>query len=344
MSTPVVRFDDAKPRRIRVTSGTAVSRVSALVGLAAVVVLAFAPSYADAGLLSRLGDMFGLLALAQMWNLLAGYAGLVSIGQQGFFGLGAYALIAFVNNQGLNLYLSVLLAGLVVGLIAIPTSFLAFRLRGAYFAIGTWVIAQVFLEVISNNAALGGGSGVTLRVIGTDLRTRQHVTYWIALAVGVGSVMVVYAMLRSRLGLALQSIRDNEDGARGIGVDVFRNQLLVFLIAALWTGLAGAVYYLSHLRVQPTAAFSVISWTAPIIFIVVIGGLGTVEGPIIGTVVYYVLSRRFENDQTWYFIGLGLAAILVSLYFRRGLWGEVQARTGVHLFPVRRRLRIDDET
>ena len=95
---------------------------------------------------------------------------------------------------------------------------------------------------------------------------------------------------------------------------------------------------------QPTAAFSVISWTAPIIFIVVIGGLGTVEGPIIGTVVYYVLSRRFENDQTWYFIGLGLAAILVSLYFRRGLWGEVQARTGVHLFPVRRRLRIDDET
>jgi branched-chain amino acid transport system permease protein len=114
-------------------------------------------------------------------------------------------------------------------------------------------------------------------------------------------------------------------------------------VAALWTGLAGAVYYLSHLRVQPTAAFSVIAWTAPIIFIVVIGGMGTVEGPIIGTVLYYVLSRRFENDQTWYFIGLGAVAIVVALYFQRGLWGEVQARTGLQLFPVRRRLRIEED-
>ena len=111
----------------------------------------------------------------------------------------------------------------------------------------------------------------------------------------VGSVLLVYGVLRSRLGLALQAIRDNESGARGLGANVYWSRFAVFVLAALWTGFAGAVYYLQNLRVQPTAAFSVLSWTAPIIFIVVIGGLGTIEGPIVGAVVYYVLREHFAD-------------------------------------------------
>ena len=123
--------------------------------------------------------------------------------------------------------------------------------------------------------------------------------------------------------------------------------LAVFMLAALWTGFAGAVYYLQNLRVQPTAAFSVLSWTAPIIFIVVIGGLGTIEGPIVGAVVYYVLRERFADYATWYLIGLGVAAILVALFLRRGIWGTLADRFGWRLFPIQRRLvarRSEDRT
>jgi branched-chain amino acid transport system permease protein len=200
------------------------------------------------------------------------------------------------------------------------------------------VIAEVAQLVVSNNSSVGGGSGVSLSVSGYDISSRQQTTYWIALVLGVGSVLVVYAVLRSRLGLALQAIRDDERGARGLGTDVYRAKFAVYLVAALWTGFAGATYYLANLRVQPTAAFSVAAWTAPIIFIVVIGGLGTIEGPIIGAVVYYVLRDRFADQTTWYFIALGVIAIVVAVRFKRGVWGTIAHRFDLRLFPVQRRL------
>jgi branched-chain amino acid transport system permease protein len=218
---------------LRVQRATLPSRIGLAVGLAVVVALALGPLWALDSVLRTLISVFTLLALAQMWNLLAGYAGLVSIGQQAYVGLGAYALLFFADTVGLPLLVSVLVAGVVGALVALPTALLAFRLRGGYFAIGTWVIAEVYRLVVSNVSQLGGGSGLTLRAASQFDRTaRLFATYELALAVGVGAVALGYLLLRRRLGLALTAIRDHEAGAQRLGVNVFRTKFLVYLVAA----------------------------------------------------------------------------------------------------------------
>ena len=260
------------------------------------------------------------------------------MGQQAFVGLGAYAMVAFINVQGLDLYLSVPLSAVAVAVISVPIAFVAFRLRGSYFAIGTWVIAEVVSLVILQQNSLGAGNGVSIDVKGSDLETRQNVTYWLALVVGAGAVLLAYLILRSRLGLQMQAIRDNEGGAKGLGANIYRTRFIVWVVAAFWTGLAGAVFYLANLRVQPKDSFSVANWVAPIVVIVVIGGIGTIEGPIIGALLYYFLRDYFKEYETWYLIGSGVAAVLAALYMQPGLWGLVKRRFGIDLFPIRRRL------
>ena len=325
-------------RTFRVVRGSAASRMFGVFAIIAVGLLAFMPSWGDASLQRKMVELFTLLAMAQMWNLLAGFAGVVSVGQQAFVGLGAYSMVALVNVHGLNLYWSVPLSALVAGLIAIPLGFVAFRLRGSYFAIGTWVLAEMVSLIVIQQTSLGAGNGVSLKVSGYDLQTRQDVTYWLALVAGVGSVLLAYLILRSRLGLQMQAIRDDEAGARGLGTNVYRTRFIIWTVAAFWTGFSGAVFYLSTLRVQPREAFSVVQWVAPIIFIVVIGGIGTLEGPIIGAVVYYFLRDYFNDHETAYIIGTGVAAILVALWIQPGIWGHLRRRIGADLFPLRRRL------
>jgi branched-chain amino acid transport system permease protein len=322
----------------RVQRATLPSRVGLVGGLAVVAVLALGPLWALDSVLRTLISVFTLLALAQMWNLLAGYAGLVSIGQQAYVGLGAYGLVFLADTVGLPLLAAVLVAGVVGTLVAVPTALLAFRLRGGYFAIGTWVIAEVYRLVIANASQLGGGSGLTLRAASAYDRTaRLYLTYELALAVGTGAVAGSYLLLRRRLGLALTAIRDGEQSAQSLGVHVYRTKFLVYLVAAFGCSLAGAVIYLHLLRVQPEAAFSV-NWTAFMIFIVVIGGVGTIEGPIIGTIVFFVLQETLAGYGAWYLVLLGAVAVLVTVAARRGLWGLVADRTGWSLFPVQRRL------
>jgi len=322
----------------RVRRATLSSRVGAVAGLAALVALALGPVWALDSVLRTLISFLTLLALAQMWNLLAGYAGLVSIGQQAYVGAGAYALLFLADTLKLNVFVSVLLAGVVGAVLAVPTAALAFRLRGGYFAIGTWVIAEVYRLVVSNTSQLGGGSGLTLTAAsGIDRTTRLYATYWLALAVGAGAVALSYVLLRRRLGLALTAIRDSETSAQSLGVDVFRTKFTVYVIAAFGCALTGAVIYLNLLRVQPDAAFSV-NWTAFMIFIVVIGGVGTIEGPIVGAIVFFTLQQTLSRYGAWYLILVGAVAVLVTVVARHGLWGLVADRFGLSFFPVQRRL------
>ncbi len=278
------------------------------------------------------------LVFALMWNLLAGYGGMVSIGQQAFFGFGGYAMLMLSNFAGINPFVAVPVAALCAGLIAVPVSFIAFRLQGGYFAIGTWVIAEVFRLSFANMSMVGGGSGTSLTAFsGISKAVREQTTFWMALAGMVAAVLLVYLFLRSKRGLALMAIRDNEVAAESQGIAVQRTKLAVYVVAGLGAGLAGAMYYLSNLRITPDAAFSV-NWTAFAIFMVVIGGIGRIEGPIVGALIFWVLNKFFSDYGSWYLMGLGLLAIIVTIYFKQGLWGYTQQRWGWALFPTQRRL------
>jgi branched-chain amino acid transport system permease protein len=314
----------------------------AIVSAVILVILVSVPFWAGSDVLRTLVELMYLLALAQMWNLLAGYAGLVSVGQQAWIGLGGYALIVFADDVRISPFLAVIMGGVIAALCAIPAAALLFRLRGGYFAIGTWVVAEVFrLLIASNTTWLRGGSGRSLQAAGQiDPNLRQDLTYWLALAIGLGSIALVYVLMRSRTGLGLTAIRDSESAASSLGINTRRIKWLVYVIAAFGTGVTGGLIYLSLLRVTPDAAFSS-QWTAFMIFIVVIGGIGTIEGPILGTLIFFVLREYLSDFGGWSLILLGLVAVLVMLFAPEGLWGILQKRLNLEIFPVRRRLLHD---
>lgn len=311
------------------------------VGLALVLVAASLPWWGESSWMREFVEIACYFIFAMMWNLMAGYGGMVSIGQQAFFGVGGYAMLALGNFGGVNPFVAIVMGAAVAGLLAIPVSWVAFRLHGGYFAIGTWVIAEVFRLTLANISALGGGSGTTLTALrGIEKATRESVTYWMALACVVASISLVYAFLRSKQGLALLAIRDNEVAARSQGIAVGRMKLAVYGVAAFGAGLAGALYFVGNLRISPDAAFSV-NWTAFAIFMVVIGGMGRIEGPLVGALVFWALNKFFSDYGTWYLLGLGLLAIVVTIYFKQGLWGYAQQRWGWTLFPTSRMLKLD---
>ncbi len=292
----------------------------------------------------RLGVEFAcLLTMAQMWNLLAGYSGLISIGQQAYIGIGGYALFVFANQFGLNPFLSIPLAGVIAALLAIPTSRVLFRLSGGYFAVASWVVAEVFRLFVANDSALGSGAGISLTaMLAFDKATRESITFWTASALLVATIGGMYWLLSSRVGLALRAIRDDPVAAESQGVDVARMKFLVYTVSAFGTGCAGALYFSSALRVSPDAAFGM-AWIPLLFFTVVIGGIGTIEGPILGTLLYFVVRQEFSDYGTWYLIALGLLAIVVVIRFPRGLWGEFSARFAWHVFPIQRSLRDSKE-
>jgi branched-chain amino acid transport system permease protein len=330
------------PAAITVDRTTRASRIGfggAVVVLAALVTL---PLWGDPALMRRLVEFIALLVLGQMWNLLAGYAGLISIGQQAYVGLGGYALIVLADDLGVDPFVSVPLAGVAAALLALPSAALVFRFQGAYFAVGTWAVAEVFRLLVANTGALGRGTGRTLKAVFPLVReTRELITYFLALGLGVAALVGIYAFLRSRFGLALMAVRDNEPAAETLGVDVFRTKLTVYLLAAFGTGATGALIYLNLLRVSPDGAFS-INWTAATIFIVVIGGLGSLEGPLIGAVVFFALREALGDYGSWYMILLGALAVGVMLAYPPGLWGLVADRWDIRFFPVQRRVRLDE--
>jgi branched-chain amino acid transport system permease protein len=328
--------------RARVTRGTRASRAALAVGITLVLIAATLPFWAPAEYASSWMRNFVEIAcyfiFAMMWNLLAGYGGMVSIGQQAFFGLGGYAMLALGNFAGVDAFVAVPLGALATALVAVPVAFVAFRLAGGYFAIGTWVIADVFRLVFANISAVGGGSGTSLTALrGIEKATRETATFWMALACVVAAIALVYLFLRSKRGLALLAIRDNEVAAESQGIDVRGMKLAVYVVAAFGCGLAGALYFLGNLRISPDAAFSV-NWSAFAIFMVVIGGIGRIEGPIVGTLIFWLLAHFFSDYGTWYLLGLGTLAIVTTIFFRQGLWGFAQQRWGWSLFPTRRML------
>ncbi len=334
---------------VRVVFASRSSRVGLALCAVAVVALAAAPFWGGRDDLQLLAEIYAYVALASLWNLLAGYAGLVSVGQQAYVGLGAYLLFAFAILAGLSPLWAIPLAGIIAAGVAIPVAALVFRLRGHYFAIGTWIVAEVFRLIASQLSLLGGGSGTSLPAfvvigIAPTRQLRDFVEYWIALALVVAVLALIILLLRSRYGLALKAIRDSELAARCNGIDVTRTKVLVYIVTACGTAMVGALIFLQKLRISPDAAFSVNDWTAFVIFITVIGGIGRIEGPIVGTVVFFLLRQTLADLGTLYLMMLGMVAILVMLTAPKGLWGLIVERFGWQVFPLERRVIFEERS
>ncbi len=318
----------------KVRRATRASWVGLGVLLLVVLVAPIAPYVLSRGLQGSLVTLFSLITMATMWNLLAGYGGMLSVGQQAFIGIGAYALVYISDTLGLDPFMAVPIAVVAAGVISIPISYLAFRLQGGYFAIGTWVIAEVIMLVVMQIPVLGGGVGLSFRGF-DDLTAGRRIAYvyWLSLAGMVVAVVVTYLIMRSRLGLGFTAIRDDSTAAASLGVRVTQSKRFVYVVAAMGCGLSGAMIAANTLRLEPTAMFSV-DFTVFMIFIVVIGGLGTIEGPILGAIVFFGLQQWLSGLGAWYLVILGVLAIVITLFLPRGLWGLLTGGGRFRVFPV----------
>ena len=318
---------------MRVQRWTRTSRLFTVGVGALVIVLAAVPFVLESDAVQKLTTLLILVLLAAMWNALAGYGGLLSVGQQAFIGMGAYGTVFFAG-VGLAPYLAMVVATIVAGLISIPISLFALRLRAAQFAVGMWVIAEVASLIVRLDTNLGAGTGISLIQLDQySPNFRQAYTFWLALGFTVVFLAALFFLLRSPLGASLQAIRDDEDAARSLGVRVAARKRMLFVLAAFGCSAAGVLVVANTLFIEPGSVFSV-QWSAYMIFMVLVGGLGTFEGPIIGAVLLFGIQTTFTQGGPWYLVGLGATAALFALFLPRGLWGTVEERLGVRLLPV----------
>lgn len=328
-------------RTWRVRRSTKASRVASWVALVMVAWLFLLPEAMGANAVQQLTSLFLFLILAVMWNVLAGYGGMVSVGQQAFIGFGAYATI-WLTQHDVTPYLAVVLAALACAVLAAVESVLVLRLRGGQFAVGTWVVAEALALLVTIDQSLGGGSGISLQGLNRYSPTdRRNYTYWLTLSFTLLLLGAVFVLLRRRTGAALQAIRDDEEAAASVGVRVRPVKFLLFVLAGFGCGAAGALILANTLFVQPNSVFGV-QYTAYMIFMVLVGGLGTYEGPIIGAVVFFVIQYEFADQGAWYLIGLGAVAVAFALFLPRGLWSLVTDRLHLSLLPVGYRLEQAD--
>jgi branched-chain amino acid transport system permease protein len=313
--------------------------VGVAVAVAAVLVILLAgPSFLSGTALDRLTVLFIYVCLAAMWNALAGYGGMISAGQQAFFGLGGYLAIR-LSEWGVEPYLALVAAALLAGVAALPISAIVLRLRAGEFAIGMWVVAEVVRLLVNLDPIIQGDTGRSLIALSAfEAAQRRDFTYWMAL--GSMSVMlaVIFFMLRSRLGSSIQAIRDNEEAAASVGVRVSTTKRIIFVTAAVGCALAGGLWLATFTTFQPRSFFG-IQWSAYMIFMVLVGGIGRFEGPILGAIIFFFIELWFGSAGVWYLIVLGMTALVFSLFLPKGIWGYVEDRFHVLLLPVGYRVR-----
>ena len=326
---------------VEVERWTRESRLALIVAALAAVVLAFGPSLFDANVVDRLTTLFIYVILAVMWNALVGYCGLVSIGQQAFFGLGAYVAVRFAD-LGLSVYPSLFVAALIVGVLSLPLSAIMLRLKGGEFAIGMWVASELAHLLVNLDTLVNGETGTSLIALNAySADARRALTYWCALGAMAGLLTIVFFLLRSPLGAAIQAIRDDEEAAESVGVRVERAKRLIFVLAAFGAALAGALWVATAITFQPKTYFSP-QWTAYMIFMALVGGLGTFEGAILGTVAFFAIEAWFGAAGVWYLVGLGATALVFALALPRGVWGWVEDRTALRLLPIGYRVNFNE--
>jgi branched-chain amino acid transport system permease protein len=284
-----------------------------------------------------LGFCITILLFATMgmaWNVLGGYAGQFSFGHAAFFGAGAYSAAILHVMAGVNPWLGLVGAAAAGGLAGFVVGYLSFRygLRGSYFALITLAFAEVLRVLVSSTNITGGGIGLYLP-LEPGFANLQFASktgyYYVALALATGSILVAFALERSRLGAALTAIRENEDAARALGVDAFSCKLQAIIISGAVTGLCGAFYADYYLYLDPGLAFGP-GISVEILLVPIIGGLGTVFGPLVGSAALHAageLARRLMGDAPGLsLVFYGVLLVIMVRFLPDGLMGLARRR------------------
>lgn len=257
--------------------------------------------------------VFLYVALASSWNILGGFTGQTSLGHAAFFGLGALAT-RLLWIDGFPILPSILAGGLLAVVFALLIGVPSFRLKGVYFAIGTLALAQILYITVGNVFP-------TIAALPVEDLTAYQLTprYYLFLGLAVLVVGVAYLISKSKLGLGMMAVREEEDAAESLGVSALRHKLLALAISAFFTGLAGGGFAYYHVSYYFQFPFSPI-WSLDMLTMVYIGGTGTVAGPIIGA-VFFVVMKNFlvRNVGEYHLIIFGTLFILVVLFLPGGI-------------------------
>jgi branched-chain amino acid transport system permease protein len=327
----------AMSRRFAIAPVPASDRRLILVGAFLVAALLALPLFGSALLVDKLTLLMVYVILAAMWNLLAGFAGLVSVGHQAFIGLSGYFALRLVE-AGTPPFPALLVGSILVLVVALPLSWLVLRLKAAEFAVAMWVIAEAIRSLVMFDPLIQGETGrslVSLNAIDPDLR--RNMIYLTAVVAATAAMALSHVLLQGRLGGESQAIRDDEEAAGSVGVSTLRVKRWIFLISAVGCALAGAIWLASAITYQPRSAFS-INWSVFMLFMVLVGGLGSYLGPLIGALLFFALQEMFGDFGAWYLAGIGIVAIVFALYAPHGLMGLVADRAGREPLSPRKNL------
>jgi branched-chain amino acid transport system permease protein len=263
--------------------------------------------------------IFMFVALAQAWNLIGGFTGYASFGQVAFFGIGGYFTAAVMVHLHLNFWLALVAAGLFSAVFAALIGLPLLRLKGHYFAIATLGVAEGMREVVTNLPKItGGGAGITLPTVGDEATTTYPGNdgfYLLFLGLAVLSLVVATLVSRNKFGFALRAINQDEDAAAALGINTTRAKVAAFALSAFLTGLVGASYAFQQAVIYPQRLFDV-DVTVLMVVMVVIGGAGTVLGPLLGAVVLQFLSEYLRQNYTnahQFILGLIIVVAVVLL-------------------------------
>lgn len=274
--------------------------------------------------------------LGAAWNVLGGFAGQVSFGHAALFAVGAYTTIILYLKGGLAPWWGIPLGGLAAALVSLPIGLLCFRLRGPYFSLATLAVAEIVKLVALNWESVTAGSvgylitslpPVTL--LGSSINWEGKVPFYVAAAVLTVVALAATGWLRnSRIGAYLVAIRENEDAAEAVGIDTVRTKVVTFALSAFLAGMGGGFYAFYFRYVDPDAVAG-IGLSMEMVFIAVVGGLGTVGGPFIGAVFLTAVAELVrERFQVGHLIFYGLFMMLVIRFMPEGIWGRVRRIVG----------------
>ena len=286
----------------------------------------------DNNIMRYLFKIFLYITLGTMWNLMSGFTGMTSLGQQVFVGIAGYSVAVMTSTYKMSMWMGILVGAVIAVIFAFLLSFVLFRMRGMYFAVATWLVAEAVRLWFNSWKFVKQGAGMT---VPTKQIPKINELYIYALILCVLALVVVYLLLRTKTGLGLTAMRDDADAASSVGVNIFKSKLLCYIICSLFIALAGALFALQKGSVFPTSFFS-IDWTVAMVFITIIGGVGTMAGPILGGIIYVVLSEILAHFPGWSNIILGAIAIIVIIFLPKGIMGTLMEKLHFDIFSQKR--------